>query len=151
MSDREPSPTTDDLHTPDPVSLSTRKPSLLSIPRGWVITTAALVLLSACAAVTFGVLWQSSISKAHDARRASVEVKWQLTDVEGKLTSAEDDLEALQARMIEFERDAKYTACVQYQGGFMMGQGIGASLAVEWSKENCVAESLWKFDIKPAP
>ncbi len=144
MHDTEPTLPTAGSTTPELASSETHRSDTVIISRRWVIAIGALVVLSVGAAVTFGIFWFAANSDFADAQH-------ELLETQGKLTDAKDELVAQEAHMVEYERDAKYTACVQYQGGFMMGKGIDTSLAVEWSKENCAAESSWNFEIKPAP
>ncbi len=48
------------------------------------------------------------------------------------------------------ERDAKYTACVSYYGGFSQGAGL-SSMAVSIAVDSCAAESDQTISVKKAP
>lgn len=126
-------------------SSETPQPAVVTaVSRGWAITAGALVVLSLSAAATFGILWFS-------AKSDLLKTGQELVETQENLVSAQGELEAEKAHLVEYERDAKYTACVQFHGGFALGQAIPVNSAVKVAELNCAAESSWEFAIKPAP
>ena len=74
-----------------------------------------------------------------------------LSDVNGQLSATKGKLTDTKLAFYNIERGAKYTACVQYYGGFTLGSGFSAKSAVSVATDSCASESAWTFDIKPAP
>lgn len=142
LSDTEPTP---EPSAPEMTSSEARKPGVFRIiPRVWAIVTGVVVVLSVGAAAIFGGLWFSTKSDL-------VDVEHELVETQARLTDTKDELAAQQVHMTEYERDAKYTACIQFFGGWAYSQEASASVAHDYAKEKCAAESAWTFSIVPAP
>jgi hypothetical protein len=129
--------------TPDAKASTTTSPSAHKrIPAVWAIVTAVGVLAIA-AATTFAMLWGATSADLQERDAALADATARVSAAEAKSSAAVDALAAL-------ERAAKYTACVQYYGGYYYGAGLD-EWAFEGSKEACASESAWVFTIKPLP
>lgn len=111
----------------------------------------AIGVLAVVAAVTFGVLWGVTSADLRNAQSDVQAAQSELSDVQGQLAEAETEVEDTRLAFYNLERGAKYTACVQYYGGFTQGAGFNAQTAVSVAGDSCASESAWTFDIKPAP
>jgi hypothetical protein len=129
--------------TPDAKASMTTSPSARKrVPTVWAIVT-VIGVLAIAAATTFAVLWGATSADLQESDAALADATARVSAAEAKSSAAVDALAAL-------ERAAKYTACVQYHGGYYGGAGLD-EYAFEWSKEACASESAWVFAIKPLP
>lgn len=59
----------------------------------------------------------------------------------GKLSAAEVNSAGAASAYVSLTRDAKYTAYVQYYGGYALGMGYNAQTAVSVATSSCANES----------
>lgn len=123
-----------------------RKGSRIALP-----VAGTLGVLTVAAALAFGILWGITSADLRNSQDDLGAAQSELSDVQGQLSDTEAELTDTKLAFYNLERGAKYTACVQYYGGFTQGSGFSSKMAVNVAIDSCAAESAWTFAIKPAP
>jgi hypothetical protein len=126
-------------------------PARVGSPTALTGALGAVGVLAVAAAVTFGILWGVTSAELRNAQADVRAAQSELSEVQGQLAASETEVADTRLAFYNLERGAKYTACVQYFGGFTQGAGFNAQVAVNVASDSCASESAWTFDIKPAP